>query len=149
MNRYEMVSTVKFFLDEGAFDTFNLAQENILIRSPTLLTSLLNIATSHNWLTPTLSAMRLHAYVTQAVSPLESQETSVFTQVPRITADEAKEVVQKLGESDIKDFIEYLEKSNDARAIEARKAAESWGRLELVEASFRGTCNRTHILNSD
>ncbi|KAL5487852.1 SEC63 [Sanghuangporus weigelae] len=114
------------------------AQDDILIRSPSLLTSLLNIAASHNWLSPTLNAMRLHSYITQAVSPFpESQELSVLTQFPNITEDELKEVVRHLDERDVKAFIDHLEKSHDARANEVRKAAESWGRLELVEASFR------------
>ncbi|KAL5530223.1 SEC63 [Sanghuangporus sanghuang] len=114
------------------------AQDDILIRSPSLLTSLLNIAASHNWLTPTLNAMRLHAYITQAVSPFsESQETSVLTQFPNIAEDELKEIVQHLDERDVKAFIDHLEKSHDARANEVRKAADSWGRLELVEASFK------------
>ena len=41
-------------------------------------------------------------------------------------------------ERDVKSFIEHLEKSNDTRASEVRKAAESWGKLELVDASFKG-----------
>ncbi|EJD01240.1 uncharacterized protein FOMMEDRAFT_126005 [Fomitiporia mediterranea MF3/22] len=113
-------------------------QDDILVRSPSLLTSLLNIAMAHNWLTPTLSAMRLHAYVTQAVSPFtQVQDSSVFTQFPNFSEDDVKNLVQQLNERDVKAFIDHLEKTQDARAEQARKAAESWGKLELVEASFK------------
>ncbi|KAI5125002.1 hypothetical protein M0805_007426 [Coniferiporia weirii] len=114
------------------------AQDEVLLRCPALLTSLLNIAMSHNWLSPTLNAMRLHAYLTQAVSPSNpSQETNVLTQLPHISEDDVKAVIEQLDDRDLKAFIDHLEKTNDARAEEAVKAAESWGRLELVEASFR------------
>ncbi|THH10242.1 hypothetical protein EW145_g1464 [Phellinidium pouzarii] len=113
-------------------------QDEVLIRCPALLNSLLNIAMSHNWLVPTLNAMRLHAYLTQAIIPSgASQLTNILTQLPHINEDDVKTVIEQLNERDLKAFVNYLEKTNDARAEEAVKAAESWGGLELVEASFK------------
>ncbi|KAH8118300.1 Sec63 Brl domain-containing protein [Phellopilus nigrolimitatus] len=114
------------------------AQDELLLRSPSLLTSLLNIAMAHNWLTPTLNAMRLHAYLTQAISPSSpSHEILALTQLPHISESDVKAVVEQLDESSLEGFINHLQESNDARAEEATKAIDSWGRLELVEASFK------------
>lgn len=104
-----------------------------------ILASLLNIATSKNWLIPTLNAMRLHAYVTQAVLPSASTDDStVFTQLPNITEEEAKEVMSQLSEPDMTFFIKHLQETHSAKAEEVNKAAESCGRIELEDAVFRG-----------
>ena len=105
-----------------------------------ILASLLNIAMSKNWLIPTLNAMRLHAYITQAIVPSGSEDAStVFTQLPNITEEEAKAVIDKLGERDMNNFIKQLQEIHSAKTDEVNKAAESCGRLELEDATFRGT----------
>ena len=120
-------------------ELFLLAQEDVIFRSPALLASLLNIAMAHNWLTPTLNAMRLHAHLVQAVSPsLASSEATIFSQLPNVNEDDVKTVLKEVGTPDVKSFIEHLKKISNERAKEAAKAAESWGKLELVESSFKG-----------
>lgn len=114
------------------------AQDEVIFRSPALLSSLLNIAMAHNWLTPTLNAMRLHAHLVQAVSPtLPSSEATIFSQLPNVSENDVKSVLEEIGKPDVKTFIEHLQKISDERAKEAAKAAESWGKLELVEATFK------------
>ena len=94
---------------------------------------------AHNWLTPTLNAMRLHAHLVQAVSPtLPSSEATIFSQLPNVSENDVKSVLEEIGKPDVKTFIEHLQKISDERAKEAAKAAESWGKLELVEATFKG-----------
>lgn len=114
-----------------------IAQERILLRSPTVLTSLLNIAMAHNWLTPTLNAMRLHAYLTQAIAPNTTEDAQVFTQLPNMSEDDVKSF-EKLEICDIESFISALQKTEDARAEDAKKAINNWGKIDLVEASFKG-----------
>jgi translocation protein SEC63 len=115
------------------------AQDEVLLKSPMLLTSLLNIAMARNWLMPTLNAMRLHAYVTQAILPSSSvDESSVFAQLPHITKEEAKAAMTELNEPDMNAFIKHLQDTHNAKAEEVTKAGESCGRIELEDASFRG-----------
>lgn len=85
--------------------------------------------------------MRLHAYITQAISPsVPSPEASVLTQFPNINEEDVKNILQQLDNHDVRAFVEHLEKTHDPRAEQALKAAESWGKLELVETSFKGMC---------
>ena len=44
-------------------------QTKILLQSPQVLSSLLNICPSRNWLTPSLAAVQLSAHLTQTVPP--------------------------------------------------------------------------------
>jgi len=37
------------------------------------------------------------------------------------------------------DFLRVLEKKGDDRVSEVKKAMEKWGRVEMVDASFKGT----------
>ena len=112
-----------------------------------LLTSLLNIAMARNWLTPTLNAMRLHAYVTQAILPTPgTTESTMFTQLPHITEEEAKEVMSKLSEPDMNAFIKQLKENHSAKADELVKAGESCGRIELEDVSFRGTQRLKYLI---
>jgi translocation protein SEC63 len=75
--------------------------------------------------------MRLHAYLTQALLP--GKEQLMFAQLPGIKLEE------KQGEAaNITEFVETLEQKGDGRAKDARRALQGWGRLELVDASFRG-----------
>lgn len=107
---------------------------------PTLLNSLLNIALSHNWLTPTLSVMRLHAFIMQALNPVtQPSDTLKFAQLPDFDTQEAEKLAKSLSEDvTFPAFVEELEKRNDPRLSEAKIAAESVGKLEVVDASFKG-----------
>jgi translocation protein SEC63 len=75
--------------------------------------------------------MRLHAYITQALLP--GKEQLKFAQLPGVKLDEKQGGVENLAK-----FVESLEKKGDARVQDVRKALEGWGRLELVDVSFKG-----------
>lgn len=107
-------------------------QAYLLLQTPILLNALLNIATSRSWLAPTLSVMRLHAYLAQALLP--GKEQFKFAQLPGINVGEKGE-----GSGSIEDFVGVLEQKGDGRVTAMKKALERWGRLELVDASFRGS----------
>lgn len=109
-------------------------QAKILLQTPLLLHALLTITTSRNWLTPTIAVMRLHAYLTQALLP--GAEELRFAQLPGIKEDESKTLAPKA--KDVGDFVHALEEKQDGRLADVKKAVSKWGRLECVEASFKG-----------
>ncbi|KAJ3482277.1 hypothetical protein NLI96_g7099 [Meripilus lineatus] len=116
-----------------ASSTLAKEQSELLLQTPVLLNSLLNVSTSRNWLTPTLGAMRLHAYITQALYP--GQTTSKFAQLPGIKQSEAEEFAK---ESDgYEDLTISLEEKHDGRLSDIKKAITRWGKLDLVDASFK------------
>ena len=109
-------------------------QSELLLQTPVLLNSLLNVSTSRNWLTPTLGAMRLHAYITQALYP--GQTSLKFAQLPGIKQSESEEFTK---ESDgYEDLAISLEEKQDGRLSDIKKAISRWGKLDLVDASFKG-----------
>lgn len=116
---------------------FITEQEDILLRTPALLTSLLNIILSRNWLVPALTTMRLHAYLAQALPP--SQHVSDDLKLAQLPGCNPTEVSSNSDISSISAFIGKLESNADARVDDVKKAAEKWGKFELVEASFRGS----------
>jgi translocation protein SEC63 len=75
--------------------------------------------------------MRLHAYITQALLP--GKEQLKFAQLPGINLEEKPGDVEDLAE-----FVKSLEERGDRRVEDVRKALRGWGRLELVDASFKG-----------
>ncbi|PBL02055.1 hypothetical protein ARMGADRAFT_1158655 [Armillaria gallica] len=101
-------------------------QRRVLLHTPTLLNSLLIMATSRNWLVPTLAVMRLHGYLTQALLPWHSR----VAQLPGVKPNEG------LGES-LDQFVKTLEEKADARIPDIKKATEKWGKLDVVDASFK------------
>lgn len=113
---------------------FHLEQAALLLQTPVLLNALLNIATSRNWLAPTLAVMRLHAHLAQAL-PLASHPQRL-KQLPGITDADATDA----GSNDegLDDFLHKLESKNDSRAADVKKALAAWGRVEIVDAAFRG-----------
>lgn len=113
--------------------TLRSEQSEILLQTPLLLNALLNIATSRNWLSPTLSVMRLHAYLTQALLP--GSERLRFAQLPHIKVEEVATLAPAA--TDIGDFVHALEEQQDGRAIDAKKAISRWGRAEIVDAAFK------------
>ena len=118
-----------------------LEQTKILLHSPQVLSSLLNICLSRNWLGPSLAAVQLGAHLTQAVPPppktvKESDKDWLkFSQLPDISLDE----VDKF--KDIHGFdrlVQNLESSNDPRVGDVKKAVQNWGNIQIVGSSFKG-----------
>lgn len=109
-------------------------QSELLLQTPLLLNSLLNVSTSRNWLTPTLGAMRLHAYITQALYP--GQESLKFAQLPGIKQSEAEDFAKEF--DGYEDLAASLEEKHDGRLEDVKKAISRWGKLDLVDASFKG-----------
>ncbi|KAF5388148.1 hypothetical protein D9615_000013 [Tricholomella constricta] len=108
-------------------------QTEILLQTPLLLSALLNISTSRNWLSPTLAVMRLHAYITQALLP--GSERLRFAQLPGIKIDEVLTLAPEA--TDMGDFVHALEEKHDGRVVDVKKAIEKWGRAEIVDAAFK------------
>ena len=108
-------------------------QARLLLQTPTLLNSLLNISISRNWLWPTLGIMRLHAYLAQALTP--GDVSAKYAQLPGIEPEEAKALSRQA--SAVDELIGALGEK-DGRVAEVKKAASRWGRLDLVDASFKG-----------
>jgi translocation protein SEC63 len=109
-------------------------QTQILLHAPLLLNALLNIATSRNWLIPTLSVMRLHAHLAQALLP--GSDRLRFAQLPGIKGEEVGKLAPHA--RDLEDFVHALQEKADGRIGEVKKAVETWGRIELVDAVFKG-----------
>lgn len=116
-------------------------QTKILLQSPQVLGSLLNICLSRNWLTPSLAAVQLTAHLTQAVPPppktiKESDKDLLkFSQLPDIPLDEIERF------KDVHDFdrlIQDLEGSNDPRVGDVKEAVRNWGSVQIVGSAFKG-----------
>lgn len=102
-----------------------------------LLNALLNIASARSWLAPTLGVMRLHAYLMQALVP--GTATPRQAQLPGFDSS-----TPSSGKQDLVTFVNNLKESGDKRALEARKALESWGSLQLVGMGFKGKYSPCH-----
>lgn len=127
-------------------------QTKILLRSPQVLSSLLNICLSRNWLTPSMAAVQLTAHLTQAVPPpprsvKESDKDLLkFSQLPDISLDE----VEKF--KDIHGFdrlIQDLESSNDPRTGDVKKAVQNWSSVQIIGSAFKGQLlsSESHLLS--
>ncbi|RDB15649.1 Translocation protein sec63 [Hypsizygus marmoreus] len=108
-------------------------QREILLQTPHLLSALLNISISRNWLLPTLAIMRLHAYLAQALLP--GSERLRFAQLPGIKTDEVSTLAPRA--QDMGDFVHALEEKHDGRVVDVKKAMEKWGHVEIVDAAFK------------
>lgn len=117
--------------------TLFVEQATVLLQTPALLNSLLNIVTSRNWLTPTLAAMRLHAFLTQALTP--GDNSLRLAQLPGVNPQEGRELLKN--SNSLETVAGNLEKEGDSRASAVKKAVSKWGRIDLVDASFKGTFN--------
>ncbi|KAJ3507822.1 hypothetical protein NLJ89_g6088 [Agrocybe chaxingu] len=119
-------------------------QKEVLLQTPLLLNALLNVSIVRTWLMPTLTIIRLYAFLAQALPPNASDKMR-FTQLPGITtedvakfAEKAKERSEKDGKvRDMSDLLFELEAKEDGRARDVRKAMEKWGRVEIVDAAFK------------
>jgi translocation protein SEC63 len=116
------------------------AQEEVLLRIPALLLSLLNIVLSRNWLQTTITAMRLNAFLTQALPPSQTVTDELkVAQLPGCSTEDARSLVDQTGEVTIPSLVDKLQHRSDPRFDDVKKAAEKWGKFDLVEASFKGT----------
>lgn len=78
--------------------------------------------------------MRFHAYLAQALIP--GNERLKFAQLPGIKSEEVRELA---GDSELlEEFVQALEMNGDARIKDVKTAMKTWGRLELIDASFKG-----------
>ncbi|KAH9853350.1 DnaJ-domain-containing protein [Lenzites betulinus] len=109
-------------------------QTRILLQTPTLLNAMLNIAMARNWLLPTLAVMRLHAYLTQAITPGQAELRAA--QLPGIAPSDASSL-PKSESSDFAAAISSISKSEPAALPEAQKALERIGQAEIVDATFK------------
>jgi translocation protein SEC63 len=98
------------------------------------------MSTARNWLSPTLAIMRLHTYLAQALPPVSNSiRYHRLAQLPGMDPDKVKNLVAHSTEGlEVEDFIHLLEKKDNQSVEEVKKALEVWGRLELVDASFKG-----------
>jgi translocation protein SEC63 len=117
-------------------------QTKVLLQSPQVLNSLLNICLSRNWLAPSLAAVQLSAHLTQAVPPPKSAKESdkdllKFSQLPDIALDEVEKFKDVHG---FDRLIENLESSNDPRAGDVKKAVQSWSNVQIIGSTFKGRC---------
>lgn len=97
-------------------------QKSLLLRTPQMLSSLLAISLSHNWLTTTVHIMRMHAYLAQALIPGSDELYQLPSIAPQVTGPQAKTVDTKPSPAEI------------------RKAADHLGRLDVTDAYFKGAC---------
>jgi translocation protein SEC63 len=109
-------------------------QAKVLLHTPSLLNAYLNIGATRGWLAPIVSALRLQACLTQAVAPDDALARLV--QLPGLDADSLRALAPV--PRDISDVARALADRQDARVADVRKAVNHWGRVELVDASFRG-----------
>ncbi|KAG6890192.1 hypothetical protein C0992_002849 [Termitomyces sp. T32_za158] len=108
-------------------------QRKMLLQTSLLLNALLNIATSRNWLSPSLTVMRLHAYITQALLP--GPERMRFAQLPGIKLEEALTLAPKT--TDLREFEQTLVEKHDIRILDIKTVLAKWGRVEIVDAAFK------------
>ena len=113
-------------------------QARVLLQTPNLLNALLTITTARNWSQPTIAAMRLHAYLAQGILP--GLPGARWAQLPGLKNDEIRALSPS--SRDFKDVLTALEEQKkNSLAADARKTLERWGRIEIVDAKFRGTFN--------
>lgn len=72
--------------------------------------------------------MRLHACITQALLPQQNS----LAQLPNIKPDEVSTA------SDMNELFNKLEGVSDGRVADVKKAIERWGKVDVVDASFKG-----------
>jgi len=115
--------------------TPELEQKEVVLQTPLLLNALLNVSVARSWLLPTLAVMRLFAAFTQAIPPNASERLRL-TQLPGISAEDVEAVAPKA--KDMSDVLHSLEEKDDPRSKDVKKTLQKWGRVEIVEAVFKG-----------
>ncbi|KAK7051395.1 secretory subunit [Paramarasmius palmivorus] len=112
-------------------------QTQILLQTPILLNALLSVSVSRNWLVPTVFIMRFHSFITQALLPHNSPIKQRLAQLPGIKNDEVSSDKASLKSEDFAELVSELEQKGDGRAADVKKAVEKWGRLDVVDASYK------------
>ncbi|KAI0706889.1 Sec63 Brl domain-containing protein [Cerioporus squamosus] len=112
--------------------TLQKEQTEILLQTPVLLNFMLSITMSRSWLLPTVSAMRLHAYITQALLP--GQPELRAAQLPGIDLSEAPSLSSS---ESFEAAVSLLSQSESSALPDAEKALERLGQTEIVDASFK------------
>lgn len=98
---------------------------------------------ARNWLQPTVAVMRLQAYLTQALLPLPSNNTydperklQKYAQLPGLKQEDVRDLGTAV--EDFKEVVTALEGRDHGRVDDIKKAVERWGRVEIVDAQFKG-----------
>ena len=78
--------------------------------------------------------MRLHSSVAQALPP-NTPDRLHLTQLPGINYNDFENLPAK---ASMTDLLHSLEEKKDPRLNNVRRTLEKWGRVEIVEAAFRG-----------
>ena len=102
----------------------------------------MGIIIPRNWLQTTLSTIRLQAYFYQALAPTSLSSFSVqkFTQLPGISSEDLVGEKSLVGHAkDYNDVVAALELRGDGRAENVKRTVKRWGRVEIADASFKGT----------
>ena len=79
--------------------------------------------------------MQLYGYLAQALPPSASERLRL-TQLPNISSDDVETVAPNA--KDMSDVLYSLEEKKDPRASDVKKTIQKWGRVEIVEATFKG-----------
>ncbi|CAE6508966.1 unnamed protein product [Rhizoctonia solani] len=108
-------------------------QDTLILRAPTLLTSLLTMTLSRNWAASSLQLMHLHAYLTQAVlpSPLIELPSTALLQYPNVK----KEDTAAIRSGDVSELLSNLGDKDIASGV--RAAAANSGKLDIIDAKFK------------
>ena len=84
--------------------------------------------------------MRLYAFITQAILPANSNLKQRLAQLPGIKPSEVMGDDASINVDDVKDVAAGLEAKHDGRAVDVKKPVDKWGRIEVVDASYKGEC---------
>ncbi|KAL0577555.1 secretory subunit, partial [Marasmius crinis-equi] len=117
--------------------TLQTEQTEIVLQTPVLLNALIGVTIARNWLVPTVFAMRLHAFIIQALLPRNSSIKQRLAQLPGIKTSEVEDEKPSIKGDDVKDVAAQLEEKGDGRAEDVKKAIDKWGRLEVVDAAYK------------
>lgn len=92
----------------------------------------MNISLAHNWLSTSLSIVKLQAALVQAL-PVTS---SPLVQLPKVTHTHAEEL-EIVEEIEGRRWAEKIVRK-DLLEDEAKSVLEKWPRLEITDAKFQG-----------
>lgn len=110
---------------------------------------MLSITLAHNWLAPSMNVMHLHANLVQAIFPGRGRGTSLSIVSYAHLVDVAgvdpllafpsveKEEVKHL-DGGVVAYIKALDEKRDPRSEMVKRVANKWGKLEVVDAQFKG-----------
>ncbi|CUA77177.1 Translocation protein SEC63 homolog [Mus musculus] [Rhizoctonia solani] len=114
-------------------DVLRKEQDTLILRAPTLLTSLLTMTLSRNWAASSLQLMHLHAYLAQAIlpSPLIESPSTALLQYPNVKREDTVSVHS----GDVSELLSNLGDKDVASGV--RAAAANSGKLDIIDAKFK------------